>query len=155
MLCCENRMPRGEKSTKCGKEEKVLEGVENAKSAFSDEAWTPSELLHEPPLLQVTQPKGSFCTIDTRFAVALDPDGVFDILADPNNHRVFKNIKVWTALIICSTLLDYFLNCFLDSLVLGEQQALSISGPKACYILRNPFSFALQTAQNLFDETFM
>ncbi|KAG0570303.1 hypothetical protein KC19_6G152700 [Ceratodon purpureus] len=75
------------------KEEKVLEGVDNAKSAFSDEAWTPSELLHEPPLLLVTQPKGSFCTIDTRFPASLDPDGVFDILTDPNNHRVFKNIK--------------------------------------------------------------
>lgn len=76
------------------KEEKVLEGVDNAKSAYSDEAWTQSELLQEPPLLQITQPKGSFCTIDTRFAAALDPDGVYDILTDPNNHRVFKNIKV-------------------------------------------------------------
>ena len=86
------------------KEEKVLEGVDNPKSAYSDEAWEPSELIHEPPLLLVTQPKGSFCTIDTRFAAALDPDGVFDIITDPNNHRVFKNIKVWIPLCLARVL---------------------------------------------------
>ncbi|XP_024378238.1 uncharacterized protein [Physcomitrium patens] len=96
-----DRMPHEEKSMKFNwvrskndKEEKVLEGVENGgKSAYSDEAWKPAEMLYEPPLLQVTQPKGSFCTIDCRFATTLEPDGVYDILTDPNNHRVFKNIK--------------------------------------------------------------
>ena len=78
-----------------GKQEKVLEGVDNAKSAYLDEAWTPSELLYEPPLLQVTQPKGC-CTIAARFPASLDPDGVFDIMTDPNNHRIFKNVKVRT-----------------------------------------------------------
>lgn len=95
VFVCTDRMPRGLFSTKSEKEEKVLEGVEGAgKSAYSDEAWAPSEMLYEPPLLEVTQPKGSFCTIDTRFAAALDPDGVYDIVTDPNNYRVFKNIKV-------------------------------------------------------------
>jgi hypothetical protein len=76
------------------KEEKVLEGVEgNGKSAYSDDVWAPADMLYEPPLLEVTQPKGSFCTIHTRFAAALDPDGVYDIVTDPNNHRVFRNIK--------------------------------------------------------------
>lgn len=76
------------------KEEKVLEGVEgNGKSAYSDDVWAPADMLYEPPLLEVTQPKGSFCTIHTRFAAALDPDGVYDIVTDPNNYRVFRNIK--------------------------------------------------------------
>lgn len=81
-------------SNKAGSEQ-VLEGIDgHGKSVYTDEAWAPSEVLHEPPLLKVTQPKGSFCTIDARFAVSLDPDGVYDIIIDPNNRHVFKNIKV-------------------------------------------------------------
>lgn len=84
------------------KEEKVLEGVEgNGKSAFSDDVWAPADMLYEPPLLEVTQPKGSFCTIHTRFAAALDPDGVYDIVTDPNNYRVFRNIKVSPTPLMC------------------------------------------------------
>lgn len=86
-------------SNKAGSEQ-VLEGIDgHGKSAYTDEAWAPSEVLHEPPLLKVTQPKGSFCTIDARFAVSLDPDGVYDIIIDPNNRHVFKNIKVWHILL--------------------------------------------------------
>jgi len=80
-------------SNKAGSEH-VLEGIDgHGKSVYTDEAWAPSEVLYEPPLLKVTQPKGSFCTIDARFAVSLDPDGVYDIIIDPNNRHVFKNIK--------------------------------------------------------------
>jgi len=85
-------MRRGLFSSKSKKEEKVLEG--SGKSAYSDEAWAPAKLLYKPPLLEVTQSQGSFCAIRTRFAAALLPDAIFDLLTDPNNHRVFKNIKV-------------------------------------------------------------
>lgn len=86
-------------SNKAGSEH-VLEGIDgHGKSVYTDEAWAPSEVLYEPPLLKVTQPKGSFCTIDARFAVSLDPDGVYDIIIDPNNRHVFKNIKVWHILL--------------------------------------------------------
>lgn len=73
----------------------ALDGVEGGgKSVLEDDAWVPADFAHEPPVLKVTQPKGSFCQIDARFSVALPPDGVYDIITDPNNRRVFKNIKV-------------------------------------------------------------
>ncbi len=80
-------------------EEKVLEGVDNSgKVDLDDDAWVPTELMQEPSVLEVTQVKGSFCEIDVHFSVPLDPDGVYGILTDPNNHRVFKNIKVFSSL---------------------------------------------------------
>eukprot|EP01018_Ginkgo_biloba_P013737 Gb_24414 [translate_table: standard] len=79
----------------------VLEGVEgDGKSHIADDAsWVPSEFVHEPPVINVTQPKGSFCQIDARFSVPLSPIEVYDIITDPNNRRVFKNIKVTTVYI--------------------------------------------------------
>lgn len=75
-------------------EEVVLEGVDgDGKTHIADEAWAPLEFVHEPPLLTVTQPKGTFCQIDARFSVPVPPDDVYDIITDPNNRRVFKNIK--------------------------------------------------------------
>jgi hypothetical protein len=77
------------------REVEVLDGVEGGgKTVLEDDAWVPADFAHEPPVLQVTQPKGSFCQIDARFSVALNPDGVYNIITDPNNRRVFKNIKV-------------------------------------------------------------
>lgn len=74
--------------------EKVLEGVDgDGKTHIEDEAWAPLEFVHEPPVLTVTQPKGSFCQIDARFSVPMPPDDVYNIVTDPNNRRVFKNIK--------------------------------------------------------------
>lgn len=78
---------------------RALDGVEDdGKSVLADEAWVATDdFVHEPPVMKVTQPKGSFCQIDARFSVALPPDGVYNIITDPNNRRVFKNIKVsWT-----------------------------------------------------------
>ncbi len=74
----------------------ALDGVEgDGKTAIQDDAWLPSDsFVHEPPVLKVMQPKGTFCEIQARFSVALPPDGVYDIITDPNNRRVFKNIKV-------------------------------------------------------------
>jgi len=74
----------------------ALDGVEgDGKTAIQDDAWLPSDsFVHEPPVLKVMQPKGTFCEIQARFSVALPPGGVYDIITDPNNRRVFKNIKV-------------------------------------------------------------
>lgn len=74
----------------------ALDGVEgDGKTAIQDDAWLPSDsFVHEPPVLKVMQPKGTFCEIQARFSVALPPDGVYNIITDPNNRRVFKNIKV-------------------------------------------------------------
>lgn len=73
----------------------ALDGVDGGGTTeLDDDAWVPAEFPHEPPVLAVTQPKGSFCRIDARFSVALDPEGVYNIITDPNNRRVFKNIQV-------------------------------------------------------------
>jgi len=74
---------------------RALDGVEgDGKTAILDDAWVPSDsFVHEPPVLKVMQPKGTFCEIQTRFSVALEPDAVYNIITDPNNRRVFKNIK--------------------------------------------------------------
>lgn len=75
---------------------RALDGVEgDGKTAILDDAWVPSDsFVHEPPVLKVMQTKGTFCEIQTRFSVALEPDAVYNIITDPNNRRVFKNIKV-------------------------------------------------------------
>lgn len=75
---------------------RALDGVEDdGKTVLEDEAWVATDdFVHEPPVMKVTQPNGSFCQIDARFSVALPPDGVYNVITDPNNRRVFKNIKV-------------------------------------------------------------
>ncbi|BBN17142.1 hypothetical protein MPTK1_7g12310 [Marchantia polymorpha subsp. ruderalis] len=75
-------------------EEKQLEGVEKGGLEYlSDETWVPTSTVHAPPQVKVTEPSGSFCRIESRFSVSLPPDDVFDIIIDPNNRRVFKNVK--------------------------------------------------------------
>ncbi|KAG5522177.1 hypothetical protein RHGRI_034382 [Rhododendron griersonianum] len=44
-------------------------------------------------LLQVTVPKGSLCNLDVAVNVGLPPDAVYNIVTDPDNKRVFKNIQ--------------------------------------------------------------
>jgi hypothetical protein len=84
-------------------EVRALDGVDGGgKTELEDEAWVPAEFAREPPVLEVTQPKGSFCQIDTRFSMALNPDGVYNIITDPNNRHVFKNIKVRVNLVLRS-----------------------------------------------------
>lgn len=39
-------------------------------------------------------PKGSFCNLNVKVNVGLPPDAVYNIVTDPDNKRVFKNIKV-------------------------------------------------------------
>lgn len=59
------------------------------------EAFKPMNLL-----LQVTVPKGSLCDLNLRVKVGLPPDAVFNIIIDPENKRVFKNIKVYSLFLI-------------------------------------------------------
>uniref|UniRef100_K3ZVE0 DUF220 domain-containing protein n=1 Tax=Setaria italica TaxID=4555 RepID=K3ZVE0_SETIT len=52
-------------------------------------SWT-----DEPPEIKVTVPEGSLCNLNLRFKAGLPPDAVYNIIIDPENKRVFKNIKV-------------------------------------------------------------
>ncbi|XP_043707852.1 uncharacterized protein LOC122657135 [Telopea speciosissima] len=45
------------------------------------------------PDIKVNVPKGSLCNLNVEFNVGLPPDAVFNIVIDPDNSRVFKNIK--------------------------------------------------------------
>ncbi|CAN6195601.1 unnamed protein product [Urochloa humidicola] len=47
----------------------------------------------EPPEIKVTVPEGSLCNLNLRFKAGLPPDAVYNIIIDPENKQVFKNIK--------------------------------------------------------------
>ncbi|KAG0489226.1 hypothetical protein HPP92_008041 [Vanilla planifolia] len=58
------------------------------------QAWSDnSHWVDQPPEIMVTVPKGSLCNLTIKSKVGLPPDAVFNILVDPGNKRVFKNIK--------------------------------------------------------------
>lgn len=58
------------------------------------QAWRENNQWVEPaPKIEVTVPKGSLCHLDATAEVGLPPDAVFDIVIDPDNKNVFKNIK--------------------------------------------------------------
>ncbi|KAK4485769.1 hypothetical protein RD792_008415 [Penstemon davidsonii] len=46
-----------------------------------------------PPEVKVTVPKGSLCNLNLKVNVGLPPEAVYNIVTDPDNKRVFKNIK--------------------------------------------------------------
>ncbi|XP_011622022.1 uncharacterized protein LOC18430529 isoform X1 [Amborella trichopoda] len=58
------------------------------------QAWkeNPTWVDH-PPEIKVSVPKGSLCNLNVKFEVGLPPDAVYNIVTDPENKRVFKNIK--------------------------------------------------------------
>ncbi|MCO5553001.1 hypothetical protein L7F22_006521 [Adiantum nelumboides] len=113
--------------------ETALDGVEgDGKTHIEDDAWTPLEFVHEPPVLIVTQPKGSFCQIDARFSVPLPADDVYNIITDPNNRRVFKNIKEVT---YRKVLQDDGNKQLVEIEQLGRWRFLMISGTFACRVL--------------------
>lgn len=115
------------------KDQVALDGVEGDGRAFvEDDAWTPQEFVHEPPVLSVTQPKGSFCQIDARFSVPLPPDDVYDIITDPNNRRVFKNIK---EVVYRKVLQDDGNKQLVEVEQLGRWRFLMISGTFSCRVL--------------------
>lgn len=49
---------------------------------------------------QVTVPKGSLCNLVMKVNVGLPPDAVYNIVTDPDNKSVFKNIKVMIILFV-------------------------------------------------------
>ncbi|KAL1215366.1 hypothetical protein V5N11_009785 [Cardamine amara subsp. amara] len=51
-------------------------------------SWT-----DQVPVIKVSIPKGSLCNLKAEVNVGLPPDAVFNIVIDPDNRRVFKNIK--------------------------------------------------------------
>eukprot|EP00246_Nothoceros_aenigmaticus_P004235 TRINITY_DN15687_c0_g1_i1.p1 TRINITY_DN15687_c0_g1~~TRINITY_DN15687_c0_g1_i1.p1 ORF type:complete len:323 (+),score=53.47 TRINITY_DN15687_c0_g1_i1:226-1194(+) len=52
-----------------------------------------SSWKEETPNLEVTVPKGSLCELRSEFIVGIPPNALFDILIDPENKRVFKDIQ--------------------------------------------------------------
>ncbi|KAJ4836197.1 hypothetical protein Tsubulata_046624 [Turnera subulata] len=64
-------------------------GIERQLQAWRENpSWT-----DQPPDIKVSVPKGSLCNLSVAFDVGLPPDAVYDIVTDPDNRRVFKNIK--------------------------------------------------------------
>ncbi|XP_065873777.1 uncharacterized protein [Euphorbia lathyris] len=58
------------------------------------QSWRENPLWNdEPPQIKVSVPKGSLCNLSVKFDVGLPPDAVYNIVTDPDNRRVFKNIK--------------------------------------------------------------
>ncbi|KAK7386875.1 hypothetical protein VNO78_27221 [Psophocarpus tetragonolobus] len=58
------------------------------------QAWRENpSWVDKPPLIKVTTPKGSLCNLNVEVDVGLPPDAVYNIVIDPDNRRVFKNIK--------------------------------------------------------------
>ncbi|CAI0434655.1 unnamed protein product [Linum tenue] len=58
------------------------------------EAWRENpSWVDQPPVIQVSVPKGSLCNLSVKVNVGLPPDAIYDIVIDPDNRRVFKNIK--------------------------------------------------------------
>lgn len=47
----------------------------------------------QTPHIKVSVPKGSLCNLSVNVNVGLPPDAVYNIVTDPDNKRVFKNIK--------------------------------------------------------------
>ncbi|XP_011086569.1 uncharacterized protein LOC105168260 isoform X1 [Sesamum indicum] len=57
-------------------------------------AWKENPVWADyPPDIKVTVPKGSLCNLSLKVDVGLPPDAVYNIVTDPDNKRVFKNIK--------------------------------------------------------------
>lgn len=57
-------------------------------------AWKENPFwIQQPPDIKVTVPKGSLSHLNLNVNVGLPPDALYDIVTDPDNKRVFKNIK--------------------------------------------------------------
>lgn len=58
------------------------------------QAWRENpSWVDQPSVIKVSIPKGSFCNLSVNVNVGLPPDAVYNIVIDPDNKRVFKNIK--------------------------------------------------------------
>ncbi|KAK6252533.1 hypothetical protein QUC31_014253 [Theobroma cacao] len=58
------------------------------------QAWRDNpSWVDQPSEIKVSVPKGSLCNLKAKVDVGLPPDAVYNIVTDPDNKRVFKNIK--------------------------------------------------------------
>lgn len=58
------------------------------------QAWKDNPVwVDSSPVIKVSVPKGSLCNLNVKVNIGLPPDAVYDIVTDPDNRRVFKNIK--------------------------------------------------------------
>ncbi|XP_030545018.1 uncharacterized protein LOC115751307 isoform X2 [Rhodamnia argentea] len=58
------------------------------------QAWNENPVwMDQAPEIKVSVPKGSLCNLNVKVNVGLPPDAVYNIVTDPDNKRVFKNIK--------------------------------------------------------------
>ncbi|XP_047330795.1 uncharacterized protein LOC124934323 [Impatiens glandulifera] len=58
------------------------------------QSWKDNPIWTDPsPEIQVTVPKGSLCNLNVKVNVGLPPDAIYNIVTDPDNKRVFKNIE--------------------------------------------------------------
>jgi len=83
-----------EMSSEMGKESCTAAAAAEVSLGRQLQAWknNPS-WTDEPPEIKVTVPEGSLCNLNLRFKAGLPPDAVYNIIIDPENKRVFKNIK--------------------------------------------------------------
>lgn len=62
------------------------------------EAWRRnSRWVDETPVIEVKVPREAFCEVYSQFKIGIPPDAVWNILTDPGNKRVFKNIQAVTS----------------------------------------------------------
>ncbi|ONK68571.1 uncharacterized protein A4U43_C05F13460 [Asparagus officinalis] len=58
------------------------------------QAWKENpNWVGQSPEITVSVPKGSLCNLKVKFNVGLPPDAIYNIVIDPDNKRVFKNIQ--------------------------------------------------------------
>ncbi|XP_071706385.1 uncharacterized protein [Rutidosis leptorrhynchoides] len=59
------------------------------------DAWRKNPVWddNQPPGIEVIVPKGSLCQLKVKANVGLPPDAIYNIVTDPDNKRVFKNIQ--------------------------------------------------------------
>ncbi|PPD71367.1 hypothetical protein GOBAR_DD31755 [Gossypium barbadense] len=58
------------------------------------QAWRENpSWVNPPPEIEVSVAKGSLCYLKATIDVGLPPDAVYNIVTDPDNRRVFKNVK--------------------------------------------------------------
>ncbi|KAJ0506938.1 putative START-like domain superfamily protein [Helianthus annuus] len=59
------------------------------------QAWTKNPVWDDdqPTSIEVVVPKGSLCQLNVKTNVGLPPDAIYNIVTDPDNRRVFKNIQ--------------------------------------------------------------
>ncbi|KAF3676249.1 hypothetical protein FXO38_04355 [Capsicum annuum] len=89
------------KRLKVGHDKSILRGSNKGATVVIDvdkekqlQSWKENPSWNDPPpYVKVSVPKGSLCNLNVKVDIGLPPDTVYDIVTDPENKRVFKNIK--------------------------------------------------------------